>query len=79
MNNYEVHQTLKNSFNNNYNYERDYVSSNYLSKLFEFNNANSFGYCSNTNKNNQTNRKKFSFLEELNAGTKNNNKKFDFN
>ena len=78
VNNYEVHQTLKNSFNNNYNYGYNNNSSNYLNKLFEFNNPNSFGYNTNTNKNVKTNRKKFSFLGGLNIGTKNNNKKFDF-
>ena len=77
VNNYEVHQTLKNSFNNNYNYGHNYNTSNYLNKLFEFNNSNIYGYNTNTNNSIQSNRKKFSFLGGLNIRNKN-IKKFDF-
>ena len=69
VNNYEVYQTLKNSFNNNYNYGHHYNNTNCLKKLFESNNTNFF-----TNNNIQSNRKKFSFL----VGSKNRNKIFDF-
>ena len=77
VNNYEVHQTLKNSFNNNYNYGHNYNTSNYLNKLFEINNSNFYGYNTNTNNSIQSNRKKFSFLGGLNIRNKN-IKKFDF-
>ena len=70
VNNYEVHQTLKNSFNNNYNYGQNYSNTNYLNKLFEFNNTNFY-----TNKDNYSNRKKISFLE---GAIKNDIKKFEF-
>ena len=68
VNNYEVHQTLKNSFNNNYNYGQNYSNTNYLNKLFEFNNRNFY-----TNK--YSNRKKISFLE---GAIKSDIKKFEF-
>ena len=68
VNNYEVHQTLKNSFNNNYNYGQNYSNTNYLNKLFEFNNSNFY-----TNK--YSNRKKISFLE---GAIKSDIKKFEF-
>ena len=77
VNNYQVHQTLKNSYNNNYNYGNNFNNSNYLNKLFEFNNSNLFRNNTNTN-NIQTNRKKFLFLNGLNTGNKNNNIKFVF-
>ena len=61
VNNYEVHQTLKNSFNNNFNYGHNYSNSNYLNKIIEFNNIVLNGYNTNTNKT-QTNRNKFSLF-----------------
>ena len=67
FNNYEVHQTLKNSFNNNYNYSHNYNNSNYLNKIIEFNNLVLNGYNTSTNKT-QTNRNKFSLF---------NNKKYN--
>ena len=67
VNNYEVHQTLKNSFNNNFNYGHNYSNSNYLNKIIEFNNIVLNGYNTNTNKT-QTNRNKFSLF---------NNKKYN--
>ena len=77
VNNYEVHQTLKNSFNNNYNYGHNYNNSSYLNKLFELNNNNSNYYGYNTNKNNiRTNRRKFTFLNDFDTSYKNN--KFNF-
>ena len=76
VNNYEVHQTLKNSFNNNYNYGHNYNNSSFLNKLFELNNSNLYG--NNMNSNNiKTNRKKFSFLNDFNTSFKN-NKNFNF-
>ena len=81
VNNYEVHQTLKNSYNNNYNYGHNFNNSNYLNKLFEINNTNYYGSNSNTHNNsnsNLTNRNKFSFLSGLYTANKNSNKKFDF-
>ena len=77
VNNYEVHQTLKNSFNNNYNYGHNYNNSNYLNKLFELNNSTLSGYNTNPNNNIKTNRKKFSFLNDFNTNFKN-NKNFNF-
>ena len=76
VNNYEVHQTLKNSYNNNYNYGHNFNNSNFLNKLFEFNNSNFYGNNTNTN-NINTNRRKFSFISGINLGSKNNNK-FEF-
>ena len=61
VNNYEVHQTLKNSFNNNFNYGHNYNNSNYLNKIIEFNNLVLNGYNTSTNKN-KTNRNKFSIF-----------------
>ena len=58
VNNYEVHQTLKNSFNNNINYGHNYNNSNYLNKIIEFNNLVLNGYNTSTNKT-KTNRNKF--------------------
>ena len=37
VNNYEVHQTLKNSFNNNYNYGHNYNTSNFNIYYYRFN------------------------------------------
>ena len=68
VNNYEVHQTLKNSFNNNFNYGHNYNHSNYLNKIIEFNNLVLNGYNTGINKT-KSNRNKFSFI---------NNKKFKF-
>jgi len=70
VNNYEVHQTLKNSFNNNYNYDHNYNNSSYLNKLFELNNSNLYGYNINSNNNIKTNRKKLSLLNDFNANFK---------
>ena len=61
VNNYEVHQTLKNSFNNNINYGHNYNNSNYLNKIIEFNNLVLNGYNTSTNKT-KTNRNKFSMF-----------------
>ena len=72
MNNYEVHQTLKNSFNNNYNYGHNYSNAGYLNKLFELNNSNLNGYNTNPNNNIKTNRKKLGFLSDFNTYFKNN-------
>lgn len=68
VNNYEVHQTLKNSFNNNINYGHNYNHTNYLNKIMEFNNLVLNGYSTSINKT-KSNRNKFSFI---------NNKKFKF-
>ena len=60
VNNYEVHQTLKNSFNNNFNYGHNYYNSNYLNKIIDFNNL-----LSNTSTNKtQTNRNKLSIINK---------------
>ena len=72
VNNYEVHQTLKNSFNNNYNYGHNYSNAGYLNKLFELNNSNLNGYNTNPNNNIKTNRKKLGFLSDFNTYFKNN-------
>ena len=77
VNNYEVHQTLKNSFNNNYNYDHNYNNSSFLNKLFGLNNSYLYGNNINSNNNNKTNRKKFSFLNDFNTSFKN-NKNFNF-
>jgi len=77
VNNYEVHQTLKNSFNNNYNYGHNYNNSSFLNKLFELNNSNLYGKNMNYNNNIKTNRKKFSFLNDFNTSFKN-NKNYNF-
>ena len=77
VNNYEVHQLLKNSFNNNYNYGHNYNNPIYSNKFFEFN-TNYNGYNTNTNNNIQMNRKKITFLDGLSNGGNNNNKKFQF-
>ena len=63
VNNYEVHQTLKNSFNNNFNYDHNYNNHNYLNKILDFNNLLYKGYNTCTNKT-QTNRNKFSLLNK---------------
>ena len=68
VNNYEVHQTLKNSFNNNFNYGHYYNNTNYLNKIIEFNNLVLNGYSTGINKT-KSNRNKFSLI---------NNKKFKF-
>ena len=67
VNNYEVHQTLKNSFNNNFNYGQNYNNSNYLNKIIDFNNLILNDYNANSIKT-QTNRNKFSLI---------NNKKYN--
>ena len=72
VNNYEVHQTLKNSFYNNYSYGHNYSNAGYLNKLFELNNSNLNGYNTNPNNNIKTNRKKLGFLSDFNTYFKNN-------
>ena len=63
VNNYEVHQTLKNSFNNNFNYGHNYNNSNYINKINDFNNFMFNGYNTTTNKT-QTNRNKLNLLNK---------------
>ena len=63
VNNYEVHQTLKNSFNNNFNYGHSYNNSNYLNKIIDFNNIVLNGFNTSTNKT-KTNRNKLSFINK---------------
>ena len=67
VNNYEFHQTLKNSFNNNFNYEQNYNHPNYLNKIIDFNKLLNSGYSTATSKT-QTNRNKITLI---------NNKKFN--
>ena len=61
VNNYEVHQTLKNSFNNNISYGNNYNNSNYINKIIDFNNILNNGYNTGKQKT-KTNRNKFSFI-----------------